>query len=123
MTARDRAMPVPVVALSILIMGLWAAPVWGANTGPRIVDYQGAPVMMRLPVSQAGAVEFPEEIADAFTVLTADHIAIDYRANVLYLQPLKELDGTVFVATRSGASYTLAVTTDAHGSDVAVVIG
>jgi hypothetical protein len=78
--------------------------------------------MVRLPVSRAGAIEFPEEIADAFTVLTPDHIAIDYRTNVLYLQPLTDLDGTVFVATRSGASYTLAVATDPHGGDVAVRI-
>ena len=59
--------------------------------------------------------EFPEEIVDAFTVLTAEHIAIDYRTNVLYLQPLKELEGAVFVATRSGASYTLAVATTPRG--------
>ena len=122
MTARDRARCRRAAAFSLLVLGLWAVPAWGASSGPRIVDYQGAPVMMRLPVSQAGAVEFPEEIADAFTVLTAEHIAIDYRTNVLYLQPLKELDGAVFVATRSGASYTLAVATDPHGTDVAVRI-
>jgi hypothetical protein len=122
MTARDRAGYTRVASLSVVVIGLWTAPVWGASSGPRIVDYQGAPVAVRLPVSQAGAVEFPEEIADAFTVLTAEHIAIDYRANVLYLQLLQELDGTVFVATRSGASYTLAVATAANGTDVAVRI-
>ena len=122
MTATDRARYTRVASLSVLVCGLWTASVWGASGGPRIVDYQGAPIAVRLPVSQAGAVEFPEEIADAFTVLTAEHIAMDYRANVLYLQPLQELDGTVFVATRSGASYTLAVATAPNGTDVAVRI-
>ncbi len=122
MNPARRAMDACAAPLVVFVVGLWTAPVWSANSGPRIVDYQGAPVAVRLPVNQAGAVEFPEEIADAFTVLTAEHIAIDYRTNVLYLQPLKELDGTVFVATRSGASYTLAVATAPTGTDVAVRI-
>ncbi len=122
MTASDRTGCARVASLIILVVGLWAAPAWSASSGPRIVDYQGAPVAVRLPVSQAGAVEFPEEIADAFTVLTAEHIAIDYRNNVLYLQPLKELDGTIFVATHSGASYSLAVATAPNGTDVALRI-
>ncbi len=120
MNPMRRIMDACAAFLLIFGSGLWTVPVWSASSGTRIVEYQGAPVTVRLAVSQAGAIEFPEEIADAFTALTAEHIAIDYRTNVLYLQPLQELDGTVFVATRSGASYTLAVATTPHGTDVAV---
>jgi hypothetical protein len=122
MNLTRRVLDVGVTLVLVCGLGRWTSPVWGAGSGPRIVDYQGAPVAVRLPVSQAGAVEFPEEIVDAFTVLTAEHIALDYRTNVLYLQPLKELEGAVFVATRSGASYTLAVATTPQGTDVAVRI-
>ena len=97
MNPMRRIMDACAAFLLIFGSGLWTVPVWSASSGTRIVEYQGAPVTVRLAVSQAGAIEFPEEIADAFTALTAEHIAIDYRTNVLYLQPLQELDGTVFV--------------------------
>ena len=115
-------MNVRVALVAVCVVGWWASPGWSASTGSKIVEYQGAPVRVRLPVSQAGAIEFPEEITDAFTALTAEQIALDYRQHVLYLQPLRELEGTVFVATRSGASYTLAVVTDSQGSDFALRI-
>jgi TraK protein len=91
-------------------------------TTTRLVEYAGKPVRVRLTVGKTTQVEVPEAVVDMVTMIEATHLTLSYTGHYVQLHALTAVEGEVFVITTSGASYPLAVTTNASQHDAAVRI-